>query len=168
MLLNDFLCPKNKDVEEFLKKKAIDFELKSLARTYLILDDEGNILAYFSLSFKEIQINTERLSNSQVQKLTTFKRNKNNISKLKVFLIGQIGKNHIENNNINLNFILNEAFTIVYDIKSKIGGRIVILECENNDKLLNLYQNNGFTAIEIKEPENNLSTLYYTLSNQIK
>lgn len=168
MLLNDFLCPKNKDVEEFLKKKAVDFELKSLARTYLILDDEGNILAYFSLSFKEIQINTEKLSNSQVQKLTTFKRNENNISKLKVFLIGQIGKNYIENNKINLKFILNEVFSIIYEIKSKIGGRIVILECENNDKLLNLYQDNGFSVIEIKEPENNLSTLYYTLSNQIK
>lgn len=53
-LINEFDCPKNLDVERFLKNKAIDFERTHNARTYLIASENGELLAYFSLSFKDV------------------------------------------------------------------------------------------------------------------
>lgn len=70
-LLSSFTCPKNPDVETFLKYKAIRFEESDNSRTYLILDsDNGNILAYFSLSFKEVSLEYSDISKSQVKRLT--------------------------------------------------------------------------------------------------
>ncbi|MCL2387725.1 MAG: hypothetical protein FWC89_09300 [Defluviitaleaceae bacterium] len=55
-----FIC-KDKDVEVFLKHKAIDFEMRDKSRTYLILDNDAfvrgtmTILAYFTLSLKSLE-----------------------------------------------------------------------------------------------------------------
>lgn len=69
--MNDnFACPQNPDVESFLlnKGKGIRFEKSSISRTYLILDERnGDLLAYFSISFKEIIINTESLSGTAIK-----------------------------------------------------------------------------------------------------
>ncbi|ATN01569.1 hypothetical protein CRN77_04095 [Proteus vulgaris] len=110
-LLGSFSNNLNSDVEKFLTSstKAIRFEQTNNARTYLILNDNGEILAYFSLSFK-----------------------------------------------VNL-----ECYAVLSEAKALIGGRIIILECENNKNLIQLYERHGFTLIET---ENNcpysLRTLY--------
>lgn len=54
-------------------------------------------------------------------------------------------------NPISLNFILNEIYAVLSDVKALIGGRIIILECEDNKKLLDLYIRHGFTLIEIEK-----------------
>lgn len=64
-------------------------------------------------------------------------------------------------NPISLNFILNEIYAVLSDVKALIGGRIIILECEDNKKLLDLYIRHGFTLIEIeKNSSSTLRTLY--------
>ena len=61
-VLSLFFCPKNSDVETFLRDKAITFEKASRARTYLILDEEAltdgkiNIIAYFTVSMKALNL----------------------------------------------------------------------------------------------------------------
>ncbi|WP_196566874.1 hypothetical protein [Proteus alimentorum] len=71
--------------------KAIRFEQTSNARTYLILNDSGEILAYFSLSFKELTLDNVKISKTKRQQLDGISRK---AEKIKVFLIGQIGKTH--------------------------------------------------------------------------
>ena len=66
-LINEFSCPKNPDVERFLKNKAIDFERTHNARTYLLVSENGELLAYFSLSFKDVNIDNEKLSKSVIK-----------------------------------------------------------------------------------------------------
>ncbi|WP_099073896.1 acetyltransferase [Proteus alimentorum] len=139
--------------------KAIRFEQTSNARTYLILNDSGEILAYFSLSFKELTLDNVKISKTKRQQLDGISRK---AEKIKVFLIEQIGKNtSILDNPISLNFILNEIYAVLSDVKALIGGRIIILECEDNKKLLDLYIRHGFTLIEIeKNSSSTLRTLY--------
>ena len=44
-LLSDFSCPKNPDVEYFLKKNAIEFTKKNQSVTYLVFsNDEGELI----------------------------------------------------------------------------------------------------------------------------
>lgn len=83
--------------------KAIRFEQTSNARTYLILNDSGEILAYFSLSFKELTLDNVKINKTKRQQLDGISRK---AEKIKVFLIEQIGKNtSILDNPISLNFI---------------------------------------------------------------
>ena len=39
-IIGSFLCEKNKDIDFFLKKKALLFQRKNKAKTYFILDED--------------------------------------------------------------------------------------------------------------------------------
>jgi len=162
-LLNDsFTCPRNIDVETFLKNKAIRFEKTGTSRTYLILNNEnGEILGYFSLSFKSLALDTSKISATQVKRLDGISKHAKNI---KVFLIGQIGKNsQIENNPLSLKIILSEIYGVIAQVQSLIGGRVIVLECEDHPRLINLYESHGYKVIDITEQES-LKTLYIAIS----
>lgn len=158
----NFKCSLNKDVDEFLKNKAISFELKSVSRTYLILDEYGLILGYFSLSFKDVTLDTAKISNTKIKNLDGFSKR---ATSLKAYLIGQIGKNNlIADNPICLNSILNEIYSVIIQAQSLVGGRVIILECENNDKLISLYEDHGYTILDVVD-DSDLKTMYIAISN---
>ncbi|UXZ05648.1 acetyltransferase [Moraxella nasicaprae] len=159
-LINEFSCPKNPDVERFLKNKAIDFERTHNARTYLIVSNNGELLTYFSLSFKDVNIDNEKLSKSVVKKLDGFNKNAKTI---RTFLIGQIGKNaNVENNPIILQDIFDRVFEILLSARQIIGGRAVILECQPIDKLLDLYARHDFKQLAVVG-DDEMKTLYRVL-----
>ncbi len=163
--MNDnFVCPQNPDVESFLlnKGKGIRFEKSSISRTYLILDERnGDLLAYFSISFKEIIINTESLSGTAIKKLNGMSKTADT---LKVYLIGQIGKNSmIKPNPIKLDSILSEIYNVIAQAQALIGGRVIILECENQPKLIALYEKYGFKLIETSSGNDELRTMYTSI-----
>ncbi|EHU2145185.1 hypothetical protein [Acinetobacter baumannii] len=163
--MNDsFTCPQNPDVESFLlsKDKGIRFENASISRTYLIVDDDtGDILAYFSISFKEITLNTDNISRSLIKRLDGINKR---AETLKVYLIGQIGKNFsINNNPIKLDFILNEVYNVIAQAQALVGGRVIILECENQPKLIALYERHGFNLIDTINGNDTLLTMYTSI-----
>ena len=56
-LLSDFSCPKNPDVEYFLKKNAIEFTKKNQSVTYLVFsNNEGELIGYFSIALKPLTV----------------------------------------------------------------------------------------------------------------
>ena len=62
-LLSDFSCPKNPDVEYFLKKNAIEFTKKNQSVTYLVFsNDEGELIGYFSIALKPLTVRGETVS----------------------------------------------------------------------------------------------------------
>ena len=69
-LLSDFSCPKNPDVEHFLKKNAIEFTKKNQSVTYLVFsNDEGELIGYFSIALKPLTVRGETVSNTVKRKL---------------------------------------------------------------------------------------------------
>lgn len=153
LLSRMFRCSRNPDVENFLLNKAIRFEIADAAATHLIINDEQQITAYFSLSFKALDLN---ISKSLWKKLSN---GLGENGKIKAFLIGQIGKNDLIKSEINLGDILKTAFEKIYLAKQNIGGRVVILECEDHPKLITLYEKYGFKLIDTKE-NHTLKTMY--------
>lgn len=150
-----FHCAKNPDIEHFLQCNAIRFEIARIARTYLILDENSEILACFTLSFKSVSLNTQ--NKSQLKKLTGGLTNNNRIN---VHLIGQIGKNSdIGHNPICLNDILNEILPLIETVQAISGGRVIILECENKENLIAHYEKHGFKLVETVN-EQDLKTMY--------
>lgn len=148
-----FRCRRNPDVERFLLEKAVRFELAGGAATHLILGESGEILAYFALSFKSVRLDVSKTL------LKKFSGGLGSSPEVRVFLIGQIGKNDLEDNPVALSDILAVAFKTIRIASRLVGGRVVILECENNPKLLNLYENHGFKLIETQN-DRELKTLF--------
>jgi len=149
--LSDFTCKINKDVESFLKHKAIAFAKQNVSQTHLVMAPHNNkmvIAGYFALANKSIMVSESKISKSLFKRICKF-GNYNALSKVcevPALLIGQLGKNYkyYKNKLINGDKLLEIAcdkLTLVQDI---IGGKLIYLECEDNLKLKNFYKTNGF------------------------
>ena len=69
--ISDFTCPRNPDVERFLKNRGIEFTKKDESVTYLVLSNEENteLLGYFTIAIKPLTINGDAASNTVKRKL---------------------------------------------------------------------------------------------------
>ena len=94
--LSSFQCAKDKDIENFLQQKALNFLNRGWCAIYLILDEEAlnqqefKILAYFTLSHKTLI--PEQASKTKVKTVT---KGFQHAESIHFVLIGQLGK-HIE------------------------------------------------------------------------
>lgn len=69
-LFSRFSCPKNLDVERFLKKSAIDFTKKNQSVTYVVISvKDGVLLGYFTLALKPLTVRGKTVSNTTKKKL---------------------------------------------------------------------------------------------------
>ena len=94
-LIEEFKCSYNREVEDFLKKSAIDFAKKKQAITYLLIASESaELVGYFSLTLKPLTINIDKVSKRMAKKLerVCVLDEDNNICTVAAYLIGQIGK----------------------------------------------------------------------------
>lgn len=152
-ILSNFDCPQNKDVDDFLKSKAIEFSKQGIAITYLVFTSyqEKNVLVgYFTLSTKVIAVYKTSLSNTLRKRITKFAQYDNDLKRysLSANLIGQLSKNFYNGYNklISGDELLKLTCDKVKDIQGQIGGRMVYLECEDESKLIDFYSSNGFVA----------------------
>lgn len=96
-ILSDFSCPKNQEIESFVRNKAIDFAKRKISITYLVIDnDSGEILSIFALTHKALEISRDALSSTSKKKLSRFAQLDENSGSYTVsaFLIAQFGKNY--------------------------------------------------------------------------
>lgn len=111
----------------------------------MILDDNGQITAYFTLTHKPSNISSLSLSKSAIKTLsryTILDRDSNSFN-ISAFLIAQFGKNSAYNGsrNISGNKLMDFCFEILESAQKQVGGGIAFLECEDKKQLLNFYQN---------------------------
>ena len=145
-ILSDFSCPKNKEIEKFIKNKALEFAKKKISITYFVIDNKnGEIISFFALTHKSLEIKSEALSSTSKKKLSRFAQFDENSNSYTVsaFLIAQFGKNYAVEQPIAWNGIrlMEKTFEILEKVRHDIGGGLVYLECEDNNTLLNFYQN---------------------------
>lgn len=134
-----FKCDKNEDEENFLHKKAIDFEKRNKARTYLLYDSTfQKLYGYFTLSFKSIEL--QDVKKNQVKKMTAGE----NVETYAVFLIGHLAKNS-KYNEIAGDKLLSIAETLILRAQKIIGGRLIYIDCKDIDQLKSFYMRNEYT-----------------------
>ena len=124
-ILSNFSCPKNVDIEHFLK--------------------------YFTLANKSIIIDKSKFSAAMRRRINRFctevtTPTNNRLSVIAAPLIGQLGKNFKDNANslITGDELLKMACDKVAQAQEIIGGKIVYLECEDKLRLMDFYDRNGF------------------------
>jgi len=151
IILSDFLCPLNKDIEEFLIKKAIEFEKRSFSATHLIFTSYQNnpvLVGYYTLSTKAFNITKAALSKSCKKRISQYATYNSELKSyiLPAPLIAQLGKNYANGYNklITGDELLKIACDDIVLMQNIVGGKIIYLECEDIDKITDFYKSNGF------------------------
>ena len=99
--ISDSFSSKNKDVEFFLKNKAVQSTKLKTSSTHLIvsLEDSFDILGYFTLAIKMLTIKANILSQSEKKSISRFGYFDEEFSSylIPAILIAQLGKNFSPN-----------------------------------------------------------------------
>ena len=155
-LLSGFSCPKNPDVERFLKKSSIEFTKKNQSVTYLVFSKEsGELLGYFTLALKPLTVRGETVSNTTKKKLLRVSEldEKSDTYTMAAYLIAQIGKNYTDGRDkeITGEELIELAWMIIEKTQYMFGGMVTFLEAENEEKLLSFYRNNRFSQFDTRQ-----------------
>ena len=155
-LLSGFSSPKNKDVERFLKKSAIEFTKKNHSVTYLVVSAEDvRLLGYFTLALKPLTVRGETVSNTMKRKLLRISEldEKSDTYTMSAYLIAQLGKNFSESGGTEITGaeLLKLAWDKIKEIQYLGGGVVTFLEAENEERLLSFYRDNRFSQFDTRQ-----------------
>ena len=153
--LSEFSCPRNADVERFLKKNAIEFTKKNQSVTYLVFS-LGNmeLLGYFTIALKPLTVRGETVSNTVKRKLlrvSEFDMQTQSYT-MSAYLIAQLGKNFANglDKQITGEELIELAWKVIEEMQYMGGGMVVFLEANNEERLLNFYRNNKFQQFDTR------------------
>lgn len=152
-ILSSFVCPLNRDVENFMRHKACEFSKRNFSKTHVVFwstDDETEkeLVGYYTIAVRTIRVERSIINSKQARKLREHgvfdEKNKQYI--VSAPLIGQLGKNFSNGNDtlISGEELLNLAMEKIRGVQKEVGGRFAYLECEDNDKLTTFYERNNF------------------------
>lgn len=155
-VLSGFSCPKNPDVERFLKKSSIEFTKKNQSVTYLVFDVSSmELVGYFTIALKPLTVRGETVSNTVKKKLMRVSEldEQSQTYTMSAYLIAQLGKNF--KNGAEKKITGEELLELAWDIVEKIqymgGGMVTFLEAENSERLLSFYQANRFQTFDTRQ-----------------
>ena len=168
--ITDFTCPKNPDIERFLKNSAIDFTRKQQSVTYLAFTKESiDFVGYFTLTVKPLVIGVKDIPSNtirrKIERVARFDERTQTYSAAG-YLIAQLGKNYTKavNEEISGSELLELALDVIRRIQYRVGGMIAFLDAENNKNLIDFYERNGFHLIsDPKSPREELIQFYRTV-----
>lgn len=154
--ISEFSCPKNPDVEHFLKKNTIEFTKKSQSVTYLVFSlSSMELVGYFTIALKPLTVRGETVSNTVKRKLLRISEldEKSDTYTMSAYLIAQLGKNYTDGRDkeITGKELVELAWTVVEEIQYLGGGIVAFLEAENEEKLLSFYRNNRFAQFDTRQ-----------------
>lgn len=152
-IVSEFSCPLNKDVEFFLHSSAITFSEQGIANTHLVFasyKDEPVLVGYYTLCLKTIKVTRSSVSSNLRRRLNKFAAANPDTGEMYIVspLIAQLGKNYTNGYNklITGDELLSMALDRVREIQRISSGKTVYVECEDNPKLLEFYESNGFVT----------------------
>lgn len=160
-ILSDFSCSLNKDVEQFIHSKAIDFAKQGISQTQLVFTsykEQPVLVGYFTLAIKEIVLSQKTLPSANWRRRIKKFAIRSDIDgnyHIPAPLIGQIGKNFQNGYNklISGDELLKLAIDKVRETQLVLGGKFIYLECEDKAKLVQFYNDNGFVEFGKRDLE---------------
>lgn len=155
-ILSGYSCPRNSDIQDFLRHKAIQFSRQGLAKTHLVFAGyKGRtvLAGYFALANKTLFIPEKaKLGASLKKRLSRFvtKVPETKMNIITAPLIAQLGKNYAEGYDALIPGaeLLQMACDAIQETQLAIGGKVAYLECEDQPGLVAFYEENGFRAFD--------------------
>ncbi len=169
-IFKTFRCSRNPDVEAFLHKNALEFELRHRSRTYLWLYPDSSklvVAGYISLALDVVEL-PDSLSKTLKKKLS--KGYSPPKPYLPAYLIGQLGRNdRTPKDLLPGEELLHYAFGILKKAQSLVGNRLVIVDVvdghtDEAKSLVSWYEGFGFRRLDLIETdEGKILLRLYTL-----
>ncbi len=161
-ILSNFSCPKNPDVERFLKQSSIEFTKKNQSVTYLVFSTEDfKLLGYFTIALKPLTVRGETVSNTMKRKLLRVSEldKMSDTYTMSAYLIAQLGKNYTDgrNSKITGKDLIELAWMVIEEMQYMGGGMVTFLETENEEKLLSFYRENRFSQFDTRQTEGGMT-----------
>lgn len=150
--LSSFAVPLNSEVEDFIRKKALQATKLKSSISYLVIDEDlADVVGYFTLLVKPFTIRAASLSSKNRRLIARFAEENTEAGDYtaSVYLIAQIGKNYAieEPLQISGGDLLNMALDKLRAAQDLVGGKLVLVEREaDRAKLLEFYNANGFKS----------------------
>lgn len=146
----------NKDVNQFFKEKAIQSTKLNTSSTYIIVstDNSVDVLGYFTLAIKMLSLKKKSLSKTEQKIIARFGYYDANSKSYKIpaILIAQLSKNFNKNSkSIKGSDLMDIILKQVKSIFQLASGKIVFLECENNQNLIDFYTFYGFHFLDTEK-----------------
>ena len=136
-MLSGFCCARDKDVESFLREKAVIQEKKQISRTYLIFTSgpDPKLTAYFTIAVSSMDVADLQCS-KEIQK-------KMNVNKglAQSYLLGQLGKHDGGPKGLG-KFALEQATDRIVAANMNVGCRVIRIDCRPS--LMRYYEGGGF------------------------
>lgn len=170
-LLSSFLCEQDKDIEDFLHYRAVEFERISKSRTYLVCDQEQlekinpkgehlKIYGYISVALKILSVppNTSNRMRKEIDGFSA-KIHQKQISNFPCYLVGQLSKaSNVPKDSVSGKQLVEFACVFIATAVEVVGGRYMMVECHDDEKLIHFYEQNSFYVIS-KIPNENQPTV---------
>lgn len=150
--LSSFAVPLNSEVEDFIRKKALQATKLKSSISYLVIDEDlADVVGYFTLLVKPFTIQAASLSSKNRRLIARFAEENTEAGDYtaSVYLIAQIGKNYAieEPLQISGGDLLNMALDKLRAAQDLVGGKLVLVEREaDRAKLREFYNANGFKS----------------------
>ena len=135
----------NHDIETFLKRDALQFAREKKSVTYLVCDEEeGNLLGYFTITHKPIEVPPDGLSNTYLRKIERFAQRHKILNSyiISAYLIAQISKNYVIDNGqrITGDELMRLCNKELLELQHRSGGSAEYLDCEAHAELIDFYE----------------------------
>ena len=150
--LSSFAVPLNSEVEDFIRKKALQATKLKSSISYLVIDEDlADVVGYFTLLVKPFTIQAASLSSKNRRLIARFAEENTEAGDYtaSVYLIAQIGKNYAIEAPLQISggALLNMALDKLRAAQDLVGGKLVLVEREaDRAKLLEFYNANGFKS----------------------
>lgn len=155
-ILRGFECPLNSGVEDYVRNKAISFNIQGLAAAFLVgrpredPDQPFEIDGFFALASKVLTLDdVTRLPRRLRDRLSRFGTRDESRGSLTLAmpLVAQLGRNFAHEPRVSGHDLVDFACRKVVAAQRILGGRMVYLEAEDNARLLQFYSDNEFVEI---------------------
>lgn len=159
-LFKEFSCEQEVDIEDFLKRRAIEYEKTNFGKTSIIVDKENpnSVLAYFTITHKSIDISM--LTNSQKKRMLGYYPGRDSLKSISAFLIGQLGRSdNCNKEDLTGLQLLEECYFAISEASKIIGGNLIVLECREH-MFEKFYMKQGYKKLYKGLNEESLYTLY--------
>ena len=150
--LAQFSIPLNKEVEDFIRNKALQATKLKSSITYVLVDEDiAEVIGYFTLLVKPFTIPASCLSSTNRRLISRFSEVNEETGNYtaSVFFLAQIGKNYAIQRQYQVSGrdLLEVALDKLRAAQDLIGGKLVLIERETERmKLHDFYKANGFKS----------------------
>lgn len=162
-ILQEFTCPLNEGVQNYVRRNAVSFALQGVAPAFLVgqapasPDETFRLDGFFALAAKVLTLDhVSRLSGTLTKRLARFgtRDERRDTLTLAMPLVAQLGRNYAREAGMSGHELLELACQRVVQAQRVLGGRMVFVEVEDNAKLLEFYSSSSFVEVGRRERHN--------------